>query len=92
MRFEFKVGITDRHSVRFRYSRLINTVRIDVDGDLLKRDVFWLWIPPYRRYEFEVGQTEKHDIVIETSIPRVGAKFTNPSCTVTVDGEPAGEY
>lgn len=85
MKFQFNVGTTGRHKVRFRYSRLVNTVRIDVDGDLVKRDVFWLWIPAYRRYEFEAGQPEKHDVVIETSIPRVGARLINPSCSVTVD-------
>jgi hypothetical protein len=92
MEFEFNVGTTDRRAVRFRYSRLINTVRIDVDGDTIRRDIFWIWIPAFRRYEFEVGDSERHDVVIETMIPRAGAKFVNPSCKVMVDGKLTGEY
>jgi hypothetical protein len=82
----FQVGDEDRHQVRFRYSRLTNTVRIDVDGDLVERDAFRVWIPGARRYEFEVGRAEHHDVVIDMSIPRDWAKFRNPECHVTIDG------
>ena len=92
MEFEFTVGAADRHKVRFHYSRLTNTVRIDVDGNLVKKDVYWLWIPATRRYDFEVGEAEQHEVVIETSMPRIGAKFSNPTCIVMVDGKFVREY
>lgn len=92
MEFTFNVGKTESHPVRFRYSRLINTVRIDVDGQLVKRDIFWAWIPAHRHYEFPVGRSEQHEVAIDATFPRAAAKFRNPACQVTVDGEFAGKY
>lgn len=92
MEFEFNVGTTDRHTVRFRYTRLISTVRVDVDGDRVKRDIYWVWLPAFRRYEFEVGDSERHYVAIEMVFPRLNALFANPTCTVMVDDNPVGEY
>jgi hypothetical protein len=92
MEFKFSVGVSDRHQVRFQYSRLRNTVQIDIDGKRVKEDVFRIWIPAVRRYDFKVGETEQHDVLIVAQIPRFGAKFRNPECSVIVDGELVHEY
>lgn len=92
MEFKFAVGESEKHTMQFRYSRLANTVRIDIDESMVKRDIFWLWIPAFRRYEFEVGVTDSSNVLIEMSIPRTAAKFINPSCRVTVNGKVVGEY
>ena len=93
MDFKFSVGKSDKHQVRFRYSRLRNDVQIDVDGSLVKRDKFRIWIPASRYYDFKVGDAEQqHDARIGLEITRVGAKFRNPVCSVTVDGELIGKY
>jgi hypothetical protein len=90
--FTFNVGKTESHPVRFRYSRLINTVRIDVDGQLVKRDIFWGWIPAHRHYGFQVGRNEQHEVAIDATFPRLAAKFFSPACRITVDGEFVREY
>ena len=92
MQFKFSVEAGRKHEVSFRYSRLTNTVKIEVDGKLIKRDIFLLWIPGSRRYEFEVGSTERRDVVIDISIPRVGAKVANPEGSVYVDGNYAHSF
>ena len=92
MEFEFAVGETDRHQIHFGYRRLANSVRISVDGKLVDRDTFWIWIPASRKYEFNVGKTEPHQVEIDATFPRQGAKFSNPSCRVLVDGQFVREY
>jgi len=85
--FEFPVGEEEPHRVWFRYRRLTNTVRIGVDGDQIERDIFWAWIPASRRYHFEAGQSERHDVIIYASFPRIAAKFSDPDCQVWIDGQ-----
>jgi hypothetical protein len=92
MKFEFSVGTSEKHQVQFQYSRISNTVRICVDGDLVEKDAYRIWIPASRKYDFEVGEAEQHDVSIETDIPRVGAKFRNPACSVMIDGKFVHEY
>jgi hypothetical protein len=78
--------------VSFRYRRLTNTVRIGVDGDQIEKDIFRLWIPASRRYRFEVGQSERHDVIIDISFPRIAAKICNPDCQVMIDGHMRYDY
>jgi len=92
MEFTFSVGTADSHEVKFKYSRLTNTVQIDVDGNQVKKDKFWIWIPAHRRYDFKVGGSERHDVDIELNIPRAWSKFRNPSCNVIVDGQLVRKY
>lgn len=81
------IGITEKHKLSFRYSRLRTTVWVHVDGELVRRDVFRFWIPARRSYDIIVGNAETHDVRIQLSIPRFGAKFRNPSVTVLSDGQ-----
>ena len=49
-------------------------------------------IPASRRYQFEVGQSERHDVIIYASFPRMAAKFSDPDCQVWIDGQLRFDY
>ena len=88
MEFTFTVGETESHDVRFLYSnRLSSSVCIYVDSELVTKDVFRIWIPDSRHYEFKVGDAERHDVVIEVTFPRIGTIFRNADCGIFIDGE-----
>ena len=88
MNFEFTIGETEKHVIRYQYVKsFIITVSIYVDGKVAKNDKIRVWIPAFRRYEVEVGSEERHNVVIEQKIPRLWAKFADPECTVTIDGK-----
>jgi hypothetical protein len=90
MDFQFDVGGSESHQVRFLTSTANSKVTLTVDGEIVKQEKFRVWIPPRRRYEAVIGDSEKHEIVIEVEFPRIWTKFKNPSCTASVDGEVIG--
>ncbi len=93
MNFSFSVGNSEKHTVRFQYNQgLSNIVSIEVDGKEVKKDIFRVWIPADRRYEFQVGNSERHDVTIESKFPRLWAAIKNLSCEVIIDGVRPGQY
>lgn len=92
MEFEIEIGKTERHILRFQYTKLRNRVDIFVDGVQVIRKIYRIWIPASYRYELNVGQDERHNVIIDTTIKRTAAKFQNPSCIVSVDDNVIGQY
>jgi 3-hydroxymyristoyl/3-hydroxydecanoyl-(acyl carrier protein) dehydratase len=92
MEFEFDVGETESHHVRFLTSMANGKVTLIVDGETIRQEKFRFWIPLHRRYEVVVGDSEQHDIAIEVEFARVSRKFTKPTCTAYLDGRVVGVY
>jgi len=92
MEFEFEVGATEPHRVRFRTSKANGKVTIFVDGVSVKQEKFRFWIPVHRRYELRVGDSEMHEVAIEVAFARLARKLIKPTCTAYVDGEVVGTY
>jgi hypothetical protein len=83
---KFEVGESQSHAVEVQYSRLRNSLCLRVDGNVVRNDRFWVRIPLHRQYELQIGNDETQRVEVELIFPRMGRKFANPRCTVTVDG------
>jgi hypothetical protein len=92
MDFQFEVGGSEPHQVRFLTSRTNSKVTLTVDGKIVKQDKFRVWIPPRRHYEVVVGDSEQHQIAIEVEFPRIWTKFKKPTCSAYVDGKVVATY
>jgi hypothetical protein len=93
MEFTFAVGDPEKHRVRFQYrSRLAAALSIEVDGAVVAEEKFRVYIPPFRRYEFQVGAEKLYVVAIDVSFSRFGRALIDPSCEVTVDGTLIGKY
>jgi hypothetical protein len=92
MNFEFEVGDAERHRVHFSYDQFWGTVRIDVDGRRVIRDLRLFSFSTTKRYRFTVGEQERHQVLIEKTRPWMAAGFRKQSCRVFVDGRAVGEY
>ena len=67
--FEFHVGDTEQHRVAFHWGQLFGRVRITVDyvevvgvNKAVRSLLVSRWC---RKFEFSVGDMERHDVVIE---------------------------
>jgi len=65
MQFSFMVGINEKHQVDFSFDQMIGNLQILVDGQPKVRDLRMFSLSLSKRYEFEVGQAERHQVVIE---------------------------
>lgn len=92
--FALEVGEVEKHRVAFHWGQLLGRVRITVDWEEVveKNRPLTLRSTRTRRFEFPVGHTEKHDVVIEKTSPRLLAGARKQKCQVFVDGRLVGEY
>lgn len=92
--FTFDVGEEEKHHVAFHWGQLFGQVRITVDDVRVveKTTPFALRSPRTRKFEFSVGQTEVHDVVIEKTRKRVLGGARTQQCRALVDGTVVGEY
>jgi hypothetical protein len=92
--FTFDVGLEEKHRVAFHWGQLFGHVSITVDDVQVveKNKPFSLFSPRTRTFEFSVGQTEVHDVVIEKTRKRVLGGARKQHCRALVDGAVVGEY
>ncbi len=92
--FTFDVGEDEKHRVAFHWGQLFGQVRITVDGVRVveKNKPFALRSPRTKKFEFSVGETELHDVVIEKTRKRVLGGARTQHCRALVDGTVVGEY
>ena len=64
MRFQTEVGERERHRIEFRLDRFWVDVTICLDGIRIVRDLRLLAWRPIKRYRFDVGQEERHEVVL----------------------------
>jgi hypothetical protein len=65
MQFSFIVGVREQHQVDFSFDQFIGNLEIRVDGHPVVKDFRMFSLSLTKRYEFTVGQTEQHHVVIE---------------------------
>jgi len=65
MQFSFVVGTNEKHQVDFSFDQMIGNLEIRVDGQPLVKDFRMFSLKLTKRYEFAVGNEERHQIVIE---------------------------
>jgi hypothetical protein len=92
--FAIEVGEQEKHQVAFHWGQFFGRVRITVDEMQVveKNKAFTLRTPRTRKFEFSVGQSETHDVVIEKTRKRVLGGARKQDCKVLVDGTVVGEY
>jgi hypothetical protein len=92
--FAFDVGEEEKHRVAFHWGQLFGRVRITVDfmKVLEENHAVSLGSSATRKFEFSVGETEVHEVLIEKTRKRFLGGARKQACRAYVDGELVGEY
>lgn len=91
MKFTLEVGNQEQARIEFSRNCFTGAMQILVDGEEVARES-WLALPTHfsltrkRRYEFVVGKSEKHQVVIEKERPLIIAGIRPQKYRVYVDG------
>jgi hypothetical protein len=92
LEFQFGVGEDERHEVGFRFNRTWGPLMISVDDQpVVKKFEMFRWSTT-ERFELTVGETERHDVVIEKKRKRWMSGFFPHQCIAYVDDEEVGRY
>ena len=92
MQFSFRVGVSEPHQVDFSFDQFIGNLEIRVDGQPLVKDFRMLSLKLTKRYEFEVGTRERHQIVIEKKRKLFLAGLRPQQYRVFIDGQLVQTY
>jgi len=92
MKFTLEVGEKEKHRIDYCRDPFFGTERLRADGQLVaSRSVVslsnYVSFPLCRRYEFSVGELEKHTLVLEKERPLLLAGFRPHTYRVLVDGK-----
>ena len=87
--FYFDVGETERHRVDFSFDRWGGKIKITVDGNLVDADRLLVSVRLTRSYQFNVGQAERHAVVIQKTRKLLFAGLRPSTYQISVDGQPA---
>jgi len=92
--FAIEVGTTEKHRVAFHWGQLFGRVRITVDDAEIVQEnkALSLGSTRVRKFEFFVGETEPHAVLIEKTRKRFLGGARQQTCRAFVDGELVGEY
>jgi hypothetical protein len=92
MDFTTEVGTIEKHTVHLHFNQWFGQVNITVDGEEAASRWRMFTIHPTQRFEFPVGQDERHDVVIEKTRAPVLGGFRSQTCRVMVDDHITAEY
>jgi len=87
MQFSFNVGVNEKHRVDFSFDQFIGNLQILVDGQTAVKDFRMFSLSLTKRYEFSVGEQERHDVVIEKKRKLFLAGLRPQSYKIFVDGK-----
>lgn len=87
MQFSFMVGVNEKHRVDFSFDQFMGHLQILVDGQPAVKDFRMLSVTLTKRYEFAVGEQERHDIVIEKKRKLFLAGLRPQQYRVFIDGQ-----
>ncbi len=90
--FEFEVGDTERHAVKYHFNQTLGALRIWVDDRLVLSKFKLFSLHTVSRFEFPVGTAEHHTVAIEQSRRRIVGGLRTQTCTTFVDGLAVGTY
>ena len=92
MQFSFDVGFEEKHRVDFKFDQFAGNLEIKVDGQPLIRDFRMLSLKLTKRYEFSVGNIEKHQVAVEKKRKLFLAGFRPQKYSVFIDGRLVQTY
>lgn len=88
MKFSFDVGDKEHHRVDFSYNQFWGNLRITVDGEsVVRNQSMGFSTHLVKRFEFTVGEKERHEVRIEQERELVMAGFRPKIYRVFVDGK-----
>jgi len=90
--FHFEVGEHERHDVAFRFNRSLGPLTISVDRQRVVRKFRIFSGSSTERYQLSVGETERHDVVIEKRRQGFLGGFSSQECVAYVDDTEVGRY
>ena len=76
---KFEIGEKEKHTIIVNKNRLLKYISIEVDGKKVINEAYFS--PTPKKFHLEVGNTEKHQVEIET--------HPLAATTITVDGKVA---
>jgi len=92
MKFDFTVGIQEQHHVEFSFDQFSGDLKILVDGQAVVKDLRFMSLSLVKRYEFPVGEQEKHQVAIEKERKLFLAGLRKQKYRVFIDGKLAKSY
>lgn len=87
MQFSFMVGLNEKHRVDFSFDQFMGNLQILVDGQAAVKDFRMFSLSLTKRYEFSVGEQERHDIIIEKKRKLFLAGLRPQTYRVFIDGQ-----
>lgn len=81
------VGADEKHRVDFSFDQFIGHLEILVDGQPAVKDFRMFSLSLTKRYEFSVGEQERHDVVIEKKRKLFLAGLRPARYRIFVDGK-----
>lgn len=92
MQFSFMVGVNEKHQVDFSFDQFIGNLEIRIDGQPAVKDFRMLSLSLTKRYEFTVGEHEKHQVAIEKKRKLFLAGLRPQQYRVFIDGNLVQTY
>ena len=92
MEFSFTVGTNEKHQVDFSFDQSFGTLEIRVDGQPKVKELRMFSLSLTKRYEFEVGQQERHQVVIEKKRKLFLAGLRPQQYRIFIDGNLVQSY
>ena len=92
MRFSFRVGVNEKHQVDFSFDQFMGNLEIRVDGQSAVKDFRMFSVSLSKRYEFTVGDSERHDIIIEKKRKLFLAGLRPQQYRIFIDGQLVQTY
>ena len=92
MQFSFIVGTNEKHQVDFSFDQTIGNLEIRVDEQPMVKDFRMLSLSLTKRYEFSVGNQERHQVVIEKKRKLFLAGLRPQQYRIFIDGTLAQTY
>ena len=87
MQFSFMVGVNEKHRVDFSFDQFLGHLDILVDGQPAVKDFRMFSVSLTKRYEFTVGNEERHNVVIEKQRKLFLAGLRPQKYRIFIDGE-----
>jgi hypothetical protein len=92
MQFSFRVGKNEQHQVDFSFDQMIGNLEIRVDGQPVVKDFRMFSLRLTKRYQFTVGNDERHDVIIEKKRKLFLAGLRPQQYRIFIDGELVQTY
>jgi hypothetical protein len=92
MQFSFEVGFEEKHVVHLDYNQMVGLLSISVDNREVVREQRMFSLSLVRKYEFVVGDNERHSVSIEKHRKLFLAGVRKQKYRVYVDGQLIREY